>query len=221
MSIKAVFWDSDNTLVDTGALHWRKHLHVLADLGIALHESDRPRIYTNNGQQNWQWLVQERGLQLAKDDYLSLIDGWYSRHITDVKMRSGIGVALELVAEAGLPQAVVSNGRRDSVMMALAVHHIPEKMVFVLCKEDYEGRKPDPAPYLAALARLNDQLSLSITPDECLVIEDDPKGVRSAIAAGMKVIHRLLDADQPCVPDATACVFEESAFLAALKAQLS
>jgi beta-phosphoglucomutase-like phosphatase (HAD superfamily) len=50
---------------------------------------------------------------------------------------------------------------------------------FVLTREHYERSKPDPDPYLAALARMG------LHPRECLVIEDSERGLRSANAAGL------------------------------------
>ena len=46
--------------------------------------------------------------------------------------------------------------------------------------DDVPIGKPDPAPYLAGADRLG------IAPERCLVIEDAPAGVSSAVAAGMR-----------------------------------
>ena len=42
--------------------------------------------------------------------------------------------------------------------------------------------KPDPQPYLLAAERLG------VDPTQCVTLEDSPSGVRSATAAGMRVI---------------------------------
>jgi HAD superfamily hydrolase (TIGR01509 family) len=194
--IKYVFWDSDNTLVDTAAHHWRKHAETLKSLGIALDEQYRRRVYENNGAQNWQWMTEELGLSLAQDDYLDRIDRWYISHIGEIAMRSGITEALAHFKAAGLPQAVVSNGRRRSVMAALEAKELAPYFEFILCKEDYEGRKPDPAPYLTALARMEERKGFTIDPATCLVVEDDPLGVQAGKAAGMQVIHRAMGDDR-------------------------
>ena len=45
-----------------------------------------------------------------------------------------------------------------------------------------DASKPDPQPYLLAAQRLG------VEPSRCVALEDSPSGVRSATAAGMKVI---------------------------------
>lgn len=192
-----VFWDSDNTLVETADHHWNKHVQILKSLGITLDEQYRPRIYTHNGAQNWEWITNELGLSLDKDDYLNRIDRWYFDHIADIKIRPGVEEAITLFAQGGLHQAVVSNGRRRSVMAALEARDLARHFAFILCKEDYQGSKPEPAPYLAAKTRMQQLTGDSIDPAHCLVIEDDPGGVESGQAAGMRVLHRPPGPDDP------------------------
>lgn len=197
MPVKYIFWDSDNTLVKTHDHHWNKHFEILKLYGIHLGDEWKERIYTNNGAQNWEWLRAELGLRVEKETYLDEIDGWYHRHIASIAVREGVAEALDLFDSANLPMAVVSNGRVRSVTPALKAKNLYDRFRFVLCKEDYEGRKPDPAPYLAAKTRMQQMIGAPIDPRECLVIEDDPKGVESGLAAGMQVLHRPLGDDDP------------------------
>lgn len=196
MAVNYIFWDSDNTLVGTYDHHWNKHVETLKSHGIALGDEWKERIYTNNGAQNWEWLTAELGLKVEKDRYLDEIDGWYYRHIDRIKLRDGIEDALAMVEDAGLPMGVVSNGRKRSVMAALEAKKLAPHFKFILCIEDYEGRKPDPTPYLAAKTRMQQIVGKPIDSKECLVIEDDPKGVQAGLAAGMNVIDRpIADTD--------------------------
>ena len=80
-------------------------------------------------------------------------------------------------------------------MAALESKNLVPHFRFILCIEDYEGRKPEPAPYLAAKTKMQQITGNAIDPKECLVIEDDPKGVEAGIAAGMNVIHRAIGND--------------------------
>lgn len=195
MPVKYIFWDSDNTLVNTYEHHWNKHAQTLKSLGIHLGDEWKERIYTNNGAQNWEWLSADLGLKMSKDDYLDAIDAWYYAHIADIKIRPGIEDALSLFEQAGLPMGVVSNGRKRSVMAALEAKNLAPRFKFILCIEDYTGRKPDAAPYLAAKTKMQQIVGHAIDAQECLVIEDDPKGVEAGLAAGMHVVHRAIGDD--------------------------
>ena len=49
-------------------------------------------------------------------------------------------------------------------------------------REDYRHSKPDPEPYLTAM-RQN-----GLSAAECVVIEDSDRGLRGALAAGLRCI---------------------------------
>ncbi len=76
---------------------------------------------------------------------------------------------------------VVTSGRRHLATgrLKLAGIQIPKVMVTA---DDVTSGKPHAAPYLKG-AQL-----LGFDPEDCLVIEDAPAGIRSAHAAGMKAI---------------------------------
>jgi mannitol-1-/sugar-/sorbitol-6-phosphatase len=76
---------------------------------------------------------------------------------------------------------VVTSGTRLLATSRLRVGNLPTPRILVSADEVTKG-KPDPEPYLKG-AKL-----LGFKPEECLVIEDAPAGVRAAHAGGMKVI---------------------------------
>lgn len=197
IKVQYVFWDSDNTLINTAEHHWRKHVETLKTLGITLDEKYRKRVYENNGTQNWTWMSEEIGLDLECQDYLNKIDAWYFDHIDEIEIRSSVMDAINYFEENDVPQAVVSNGRRKSVMAALEAKKLAPHFKFILCNEDYEGRKPSPVPYETALKRMAEIENREIDPQRCLVIEDDPLGVQAGKAAGMIVLHRPIGDESP------------------------
>lgn len=197
VTIHYVFWDSDNTLVETAEHHWRKHVEILKTHGIKLNEKYRQKIYENNGVQNYQWISKELGLTIEQDVYLNEIDTWYFDHIDELKIRDGVLDAIKYFNDNNIIQAVVSNGRKKSVMAALKAKDLERHFKFILCKEDYEGRKPSPEPYNTALFRMETLMNEKINPINCLVIEDDPLGVEAGNAAGMSVLHRPIGDNKP------------------------
>jgi HAD superfamily hydrolase (TIGR01509 family) len=189
-SLKTVFWDFDNTLVETRDLHWQKHKLTCQSLGLDLSDNHRDLIYRNNGPQNWQWLHNNLGLSVPEADYLSRVDQWFQQNLNTVKLRAGIAACLQMFAQQDIPQAIVSNGRKKSILPILDTLSITKYFSFVHSSEDYKSRKPDPTPYLSALSRMNIEHQLA---SACLAIEDDPAGVQSAKTAGCVTIHYKLE----------------------------
>jgi beta-phosphoglucomutase len=184
-----VFWDCDNTLVSNGQIHWEKHVNVLARHGITLEPKYHQSFYHNNGEQNWQLLVKDYGFNVPCDVYLKEVDAWYHARIAQAPLRDGVGEALARFHQNGAHQCVVTNARTASVRPMLEAKNLMPYFEFVLCKEDYTERKPHPMPYLTAFDKMQATHG-PIVKSECLAIEDDPLGVRSAHDAGLPVLHR-------------------------------
>jgi mannitol-1-/sugar-/sorbitol-6-phosphatase len=105
-----------------------------------------------------------------------------SREVGDQASVSLMPGALDLVAT--IPPGrwgVVTSGTRHiaSARLRLGGFTVPKALVTA---DDVANGKPHPEPYLRG-AKL-----LHVKPEDCLVIEDAPAGIRSAHAGGMKVI---------------------------------
>jgi beta-phosphoglucomutase-like phosphatase (HAD superfamily) len=214
--LRFVFWDCDNTLVENAALHWQKHEVTLLKNGYTLPADVKRTFYHNNGNQNWQWMVDNIGLTIPCDDYLKEVDAWYHANVHQVPFRGGIPWALEYFKNNNVKQCVVTNARRASVEPMLDVKGISPYFEFTWCKENYTARKPDPMPYLSALENMERVTGQKIDKSECLAIEDDPLGVTAAHLAGIPVIQRRYQDDETPSPDADISVFNEDAFIAAI-----
>jgi mannitol-1-/sugar-/sorbitol-6-phosphatase len=107
------------------------------------------------------------------------------------KIEDREAVATNVVAMAGavallnsIPRGrwcVVTSGTRFLATTRMRKFGIPIPEVLVTA-EDVKNGKPDPEPY-----RKGAEL-LKVNPATCVVVEDAPAGIRSAHAAGMKVI---------------------------------
>ena len=87
------------------------------------------------------------------------------------------------IYEKEIPMGVVSSTSTMSVVTALNRMGLLHYFDVVVCSDMLGGKtKPAPDGYLQA-ARL-----LNVKPEECVVIEDSPVGIRAGKAAGMYVI---------------------------------
>jgi HAD superfamily hydrolase (TIGR01509 family) len=78
-----------------------------------------------------------------------------------------------------IPFAVVSGGRRNSVIRSLTVTGLIDRFETIVGAEDYQNSKPAPDAFLLAAERLG------VEPRACLVFEDTGLGIQAATAAGM------------------------------------
>ncbi len=89
---------------------------------------------------------------------------------------------LRLAKENGCRTALATNSERAAVVHVLHALDLEGLLDLVLTRDDVEKPKPDPEIYLLAAQRFE------LSPEECIVVEDSPNGVRAAVAAGMNVI---------------------------------
>ena len=79
----------------------------------------------------------------------------------------------------------------------------------IVSGEDLTVGKPNPEGYLKACKNLN------LKPEECLVFEDSPNGIVSALSAGCSVII-MLDKIVPSADIQSKCLFTAKSFNEAL-----
>lgn len=80
-----------------------------------------------------------------------------------------------------MPVALVSASPRN--LMDAALSTLPTDFFsFTISADDVKRTKPFPDPYLMAAERMR------LSPDECVVFEDSPTGISSALEAGCAVI---------------------------------
>ncbi len=89
---------------------------------------------------------------------------------------------LRLAKETGCRTGLATSSLRDMTLQALRALDLERSLDLVLTREDVQKPKPDPEMYLLAAERFE------LPPEELLVVEDSPNGVRAAVAAGTNVI---------------------------------
>lgn len=191
--MRAIIFDFDGVIADTEPLHFEGLRRTLADIGITLTEPDYYANYLGfddrgcilealrvNGHSATDSLVQQLMRKKAAAYLASVKD-----HLV---IFPGVREFVEEAA-ANYPIAIASGALRPEIELILEQAGIRKAFRHITSAEDVTRGKPDPQPFLHALAGLNQQTSASaIPPDSCLVIEDSLPGLRAAKSAGMKVL---------------------------------
>ena len=179
MPYRAILWDNDGVLVDTERWYFQSTREVLATVGIDLTEA----LYFENflaSSGGIAPLASARGLGAADIEKLrQRRNDLYQSHLEQQPLTIP-GVRETLAAlRPRFAMGIVTSSRRDHFHTIHRRTGLLEFFDFVLTSEDYAESKPAPDPYLAGIARTG------CAPAECLAIEDAPRGLAAARAAGI------------------------------------
>ncbi len=181
LDARYLLWDHDGVLVDTERWFFEATREAAARLGITLDRARHLELQSQ-GIPTWE-LAREAGIDeetiLARK---AERDARYQEFLAreDIEI-DGVLEVLEALG-ARHEMAIVTTSKRTDFELIHRTRSIVDHMAFVLTLEDYPRAKPAPDPYLAALARFGAQ------PEEALVIEDSERGLRSAVAAGLRCV---------------------------------
>ena len=185
--------DFNGTISDDERLLHRLFAEVLAERGIELTEETYFGELSGLSDPE----IAERALALGGEEperdlveavLRSKIDRYREEVERDLPLGECARDFVRTLAES-VPVAIASGAAREEVELVLDLAGLGETFGgAVVCIEDVDCGKPDPAGYLLALARLNEDRGLhnSIVARDVLAIEDSVAGVRAAKAAGLR-----------------------------------
>jgi len=177
-AFRAYLFDCDGTIVDSMPLHYIAWSSTLAEWGCPFPED---LFYAWGGKPADEivaTLNEMHGLSMPVEEIARLKENRYYNLLPELKV---IPEVLEQIdAQFGrIPFAVVSGGRRSSVIRSLTTVGLLDKFAVLVGAEDYINSKPAPDAFLIAAERLG------VAPRDCLVFEDTEIGIQAATAAGM------------------------------------
>jgi HAD superfamily hydrolase (TIGR01509 family) len=182
--LKAIFFDNDGVLVDTEGLYFEVTRQALASLGVELSTEEHERINMSEGRSVFD-LAEERGIPAgAVAAARSERDAAYARILRAAGslVIPGVPEALDALKAQGLILAIVTSCRPEHFKEIHRSSGLLDKFDFIIGQGDYERHKPDPEPYLKALERAG------VSPEEAVVVEDAARGVKAAVAAGIRCV---------------------------------
>jgi HAD superfamily hydrolase (TIGR01549 family) len=205
MSIKAVIFDLDGTLIQTEKIKAHSYSKALQDISpYVIKEEDVFEVFKSlvglsraevaSGLLNRFNLESAAGERMAE---FGVTTPWQAFVQIRLKYYEQLILDSQVIRDNTWPYAMslLRGVRRVGYKIGLAtmsycpqVNHIldaldlRESFHFVASRDDVEHGKPDPEIY-QLVAKV-----LGIPAGDCLAIEDSPSGVKSALAAGMRVI---------------------------------
>jgi HAD superfamily hydrolase (TIGR01509 family) len=176
--IDTILWDHDGVLVNTEHLYFQATAETLALVGVTLTLQQYQQFHLVESHGSWhlaEHLSAAEVNRLRRERYAHYMELLTS---SDVLVPGAIDLLKRLKPRYRM--AVVTSSLREPFDAIHRTSGLRDLVEFVLTNEDYGASKPDPEPYLTAVARLG------VAKENCLVVEDSTRGLMAAQAAGLR-----------------------------------
>ena len=179
--IKAVIFDMDGVLIDAKEWHYEALNRALSLFGYSISRYDH--LVTFDGlptSRKLEMLTVERGLPRSLHGFINEMKQRYTMEYVFTRCKPMFihQYALSRLKAEGIHLALASNSVRSTVDMMMEKSDLDQYLDFKLSNQDVTKAKPDPEIYNVAIERLG------LTPEECLICEDNQNGVKAALASG-------------------------------------
>jgi len=180
--IEAVVFDMDGVIVDSEQRWEAVRRRLVLDSGRE-YPDGATRAMQGMSAPEWEaYLHDELGVPDAPAEIgRRVVDAIADSYREDLPLLPGAAEAIRALA-ARYPLAVASSSNRELIELALDLAGLADAFGAVVSSEEVDQGKPAPDVYLEAAARLG------IAAQDCAAVEDSSNGLRSAHAAGMRVI---------------------------------
>jgi len=186
LSEKSVFvFDLNGTMIDDMGFHLKVWSNILNDdLGANLTDAE---VKSNMYGKNNELLDRVFGkgkFTLAQADKISREkeDRYQALYRPHMKLINGLPEFLEKAYNLRVPMAIGSAAIPYNIDFVLDTLKIKHYFKSIVSADDVQLSKPHPETFLKVAIQLN------VSPANCIVFEDAPKGVEAAFNAGMRCI---------------------------------
>jgi HAD superfamily hydrolase (TIGR01509 family) len=179
---EAVLFDNDGVLVDTETLFFETTRAAFRRLDLDLAREVWGRRYLGEGNSS-----REVALALGADP--QRVDGVLEERNREFRRLLQKAPALRPHVRETLARlhgvvklAIVTGAGRDHLALVHAASNVLPFFDVIITSDDCSNGKPHPEPYLAALRMLD------VHAENCVAVEDTPRGLASANAAGIPCV---------------------------------
>ena len=195
--IEAVVFDLDGVIVDSEQVWDDVREQLAKERGGRWHDGAQAAMMGMSSPEWSAYMHEEIGLPESPQEINDeVVRRLLARYRESLPLIDGAAAAVRRLAPE-FALGVASSSNRPIIDAVLATAGIAELFGVTVSSEEVARGKPAPDVYLEAARRLG------VAPQRCAAVEDSSNGLRSAHAAGMRVVA-LPNAHYPPAPDALA-----------------
>ena len=182
--MSAVVFDMDGILFDTECLVSKIWKTIAEQRGIEGIEEVLLACVGSNNVATKAIFLERYGQEFGYDAFRKeAADVFYKEiEVNGIPIKEGVHELLDFLKEANYKIGLASSTRYEAIVGHLKAAKIEHYFSVIIAGDMVEHSKPHPEIYMKACK------ALEVLPSESYCIEDSPNGIRSAFAAGLKVI---------------------------------
>jgi HAD superfamily hydrolase (TIGR01509 family) len=188
---RGLLLDLDGTLADTLPMLRGVYARFLSDLGKHGDDAGFEEINGPPLHQVVAILKQRHALEAKAEQLLTRYMDLVQASYLDAAPSAGAAELLAAATQSGWTCAIVTSNSEALTQQWLVQHNLAGFIREVIGKESIRVGKPNPEPYVAALARLRCE------PDAAIAVEDSAAGVAAATAALIPTFAYAPNDDKP------------------------
>ncbi|MBN1282580.1 MAG: HAD family phosphatase [Proteobacteria bacterium] len=192
MPFKALVFDFDGIITDTEPVHMEAWQGVLEPLGVFIEEDEFHRYYVGLNDRDFLDAVAKAHRhhfeEIEKADLIeSKSAATISMLMKEIPLLPGVGKFIDSVRDK-CPLAICSGANRGEIEYILK--HLKWHGYFdpIIASDSVKKGKPDPEGYIRAYEGLVEKIDAPVMAGEVIAIEDSPRGIAAAKAAGLRCI---------------------------------
>jgi HAD superfamily hydrolase (TIGR01509 family) len=180
--IRAVIFDLDGVLMESEQLWDAARREVVADHGGEWRDDATTAMQGMSSVEWGEYLHDTLGVDLPTDEIIDLVvENLLDRYRQHLPLLPGAVDAVHRTGERW-PLGLASSSNREVIDEVLRLADLDGAFAVTLSSEEVAHGKPEPDVYLEVARRLDED------PHDCAAVEDSTNGIRSALAAGCRVI---------------------------------
>jgi beta-phosphoglucomutase len=181
MSLKGILFDFDGVVVDSMHQHYDAWSNAFKEKGVSFTKEEFFQL-EGQGLNRIAQMIGEKH-DLVEQDLLDVVEAKARFYYKSIKVRfyTYFMQMLNNLKAKDVPMAVVTGGNKKRVEATIE-EHLNGYFNALVTIDDVSHGKPHPEPFLKGAEKLN------LQPEECIVVENAPLGIKAAKAAGTTVI---------------------------------
>jgi HAD superfamily hydrolase (TIGR01509 family) len=179
--IKAVIFDMDGLMIDSEPLHWKAYNSVLMGFGFSFMFKDYSKYFGVSDKDIITDLINKYKIKnISLKAFMEKKDKIYENYlIKKLKPKMGLISLVKNLSKKGFLLAVASSAHTKEIKIVLSKLKLDSFFNEIVSADNVDEAKPSPDIFILSAKKLR------VLSENCLVLEDSPKGVIAAKSAGM------------------------------------